>query len=43
MSCGDTGQIVSIVVGQNLDTLTYEKRAHGKVAAILKPCRKVRH
>jgi hypothetical protein len=34
------GPIVSIVVAQNLDTLTYVKRADAKVAAILKPCPK---
>lgn len=34
------GPVVSIVVAQNLDTLTYVKRADRKVASILKPCPK---
>jgi hypothetical protein len=34
------GPVVSIVVGSNLDTLTYVKQADGKVKAILKPCPK---
>jgi hypothetical protein len=34
------GPVVSTVVGQNLDTLTYVKKADAKVAAILKPCPK---
>ena len=34
------GPVVSTVVGQNLDTLTYVKKADAKVKAILKPCPK---
>jgi len=34
------GPVVSTIVGSGLDTLTYVKRADGKVKAILKPCRK---